>query len=72
MKEEQRNLAGVYKRAAIGLGLVALAWTAALLFAGESEDEKLRWLIPVAAAALSVICFSLYAKAEERFGNKRE
>jgi hypothetical protein len=62
MKEGSR----IYKRAAIGFGIVALAWTVALVFAGRSEEEKINWLIPIAAAALSVICFSISAKSDER------
>jgi hypothetical protein len=62
MKEDSR----VYKRAAIGLAIAAIAWTAALVLGGRSEQEKSIWLIPIAAAALSVICFSLSAKSAER------
>jgi hypothetical protein len=62
MSEERENLARRYKRAAIGLAIAAIAWTAVLLFADISEADKTHWLIPLAAAALSVICFSFYAK----------
>jgi hypothetical protein len=62
MSEERDNLAKVYKRAAIGLAIAAIAWAAVLLSAGISEADKTHWLIPIAAAALSVICFSFYAK----------
>jgi hypothetical protein len=62
MNEHPENLARVYKRAAIGLAIAAISWTAALLFGGVSETDKAHWLIPIAAAALSVICFSFYAK----------
>jgi hypothetical protein len=62
MSEDRENLARVYKRAAIGLAIAAISWTGALLFGGISETEKIHWLIPIAAAALSVICFSFYAK----------
>ena len=77
MNEEQAN-PGVFKRAAIGLAIVALSWTMVLLFASKSEDEMIDWLIPIAAAALSVICFSIHTKsgvksgAQERLRNKRE
>jgi ACR3 family arsenite efflux pump ArsB len=78
VKEEEGNPAGVFKRAAIGLAIVALAWTVVLLFASKSEDEMIDWLIPIAAAALSVICFSIHTKSvaksgdQERLRNKRE
>jgi hypothetical protein len=64
MSEERENLARVYRRAAIGLAIAAISWTAALLFGGTSETDNTHWLIPIAAAALSVICFSLYGKSE--------
>jgi ACR3 family arsenite efflux pump ArsB len=78
VNEEQGNQAGVFKRAAIGLAIVALTWTVVLLFASKSEDEMIDWLIPIAAAALSVICFSIHTKSgaksetQERLRNKRE
>jgi hypothetical protein len=62
MNEHRDNLARVYKRAAIGLAIAAIFWTGALLLGGVSEADKTHWLIPIAAAALSVICFSFYAK----------
>ena len=78
MNEEQENPAGVFKRAAIGLAIVALSWTVVLLLASKSEDEMIDWLIPIAAAALSVICFSIHTKSaaksgdHERLRKKRE
>jgi hypothetical protein len=56
----------IYKRAAVGFGIVALAWTVALFFAESSEEEKINWLIPIVAAVLSVVCISISAKSEER------
>lgn len=44
----------------MGLALGALLWTAALLFAGSPEDRIATWLIPICAAALSMLCFSRY------------
>jgi hypothetical protein len=64
MSEERERTTRAYKRAGIGLAVVALLWTASLLFMSQPEDEKAHWLIPVAAAALSVLCFSLYAKSK--------
>ncbi len=65
MSEEQSGIARAYKRAGAGLAVAALLWTLALLFAGQG-DEKSHWLIPICAAALSVLCFSLYAKSKEQ------
>jgi hypothetical protein len=60
MTEDQERLTKAYKRAGVGLALAALIWTAALLFTGAPEEGKVTWLIPIAAAALSVLCFSRY------------
>lgn len=49
-----------YKRAGVGLALGALLWTAAVFFVGPTESGKATWLIPIATAALSVLCFSRY------------
>lgn len=65
MTEEQEKLHRVYKRAGIGLGAAALLWTVAILLGGRLEESNVRWLIPVAAAALSVYCFSVYAKSRD-------
>ncbi|MGH9854009.1 MAG: hypothetical protein ACREBD_29540 [Blastocatellia bacterium] len=64
MSEERERTTRAYKRAGIGLAVVALLWTASLLFMGLPEDEKTHWLIPIGAAALSVLCFSLYSKSK--------
>jgi hypothetical protein len=49
----------------VGAAIGALAWTAALLFASGPEDSLVHWLVPICAAALSVLCFSLYRKSKE-------
>lgn len=64
MSDEQGALARAYKRAAIGLAIAAVMWTAAILITGRHEDEKATWVIPVVAAALSVLCFSLHEKSK--------
>jgi hypothetical protein len=64
MSEERENLTRAYKRGAIGLAIAAILWVAALLFTGGPEEERINWLIPIAAAALSILCFSLYAKSK--------
>jgi hypothetical protein len=58
--EDRERLTKAYKRGGMGLALGALLWTAALLFVGHPEGGKATWLIPIAAAALSVLCFSRY------------
>lgn len=57
MSEEQKDLKSAYRRAGFGLGLAAIGWTLALLFA-KGQREMSHWLVPVAAAAISVMCFS--------------
>lgn len=65
-EEPQEKVARTYRRAAIGLAIAALGWTLVLLFAKEQEEIKLNWLIPIAAAALSVICFSRSRSGQDR------
>jgi hypothetical protein len=65
MNEQQERLARAYRRAGLGAGFGALVWTAALLFARRPEDALAHWLVPICAAALSVLCFSLYRKTKE-------
>ena len=55
-----------YKRGGVGLAVVALLWTAGLLFTGPPENGKATWLIPIASAALSVLCFSRYNQYRNR------
>ena len=56
-----------YRRAAIGLAIAAIGWTLVFLFAkNQDEETKMNWLIPIAAAALSVLCFSRYRSSQYR------
>lgn len=64
MSEESERVTRAYKRAGLGLAAAALLWTAALLF-GIREESKADWLIPICAAALSVLCFSQYRKSNQ-------
>ena len=57
MSEEQKEIKSAYRRAGFGLGLAAVGWTLALLF-GKGQKETSHWLIPIAAAAISVMCLS--------------
>jgi len=66
MNEDQERLTKAYKRAGLGLALGALLWTAAILFAGRSGYGNATWFVPICAAALSVLCFSLYRKNQYR------
>ncbi|MFN0085129.1 MAG: hypothetical protein ACKVX9_07055 [Blastocatellia bacterium] len=65
MSEERDRLHRAYKRAGIGLGAAALLWTGAILLGGRLEENNVRWLIPMGAAALSVYCFSVWAKSRD-------
>jgi hypothetical protein len=67
MSEEKERLAKAYRRASLGLGAAALFWTAAFLVAAHEEPSRAlgNWLIPMGAAALSVLCWSLYTKTKD-------
>lgn len=66
MDEEGKNqLARAYRRASLGLGATALLWTAAYLFLNRTELETPNWLIPIGAAALSMLCWSLSQKTKD-------
>jgi hypothetical protein len=64
--EDRERLTKAYKRAGVGLALGALLWTAGLLFTWRLEDGRAAWLIPICAAALSVLCFSRYNQCRDR------
>jgi len=64
--EDRERLTKAYKRAGVGLALGALLWTAALFFTWRLEDGRASWLIPICAAALSVLCFSRYNQYRDR------
>lgn len=57
MTEEKDEIRAAYRRAGYGLGIAAIGWTLAMLFA-KGQKEMTHWLIPIAAAAISVLCFS--------------
>lgn len=65
MSEEKQQLAKAYRRASLGLGAAALLWTLGFLFVGRTETERPNWVIPIGAAALSVLCWSLYLKTKD-------
>jgi hypothetical protein len=64
--DDRERLTKAYKRAGVGLAIAALIWTAALLFTGTPEGGKVTWLIPIAVAALSMLCFSRYNQYRDR------
>ena len=61
----QEKVSLAYRRAGIGLAIAALGWTLALLFAQDPDEKPTRWIIPIAAAAISVLCFSRYRTSKE-------
>ena len=65
MSEEKQQLAKAYRRASLALGATALLWTLAFLLVARAETERPNWVIPIGAAALSVLCWSLYLKAKD-------
>ena len=65
-EEEKSQLARAYRRASLGLGVAALLWTAAYLLLNRTELERPNWLIPIGAAALSMLCWTLYQKAKDQ------
>ncbi|QQS45742.1 MAG: hypothetical protein IPM66_17670 [Acidobacteriota bacterium] len=64
MTEEKIKLTNAYRRAAIGLAAAAILWITAFLFGGL-DDSPANWLIPIAAAALSVFFFAFSRKTTE-------
>lgn len=64
-EELPEKVSRAYRRAGLGLAAVAMLWIVAFLFTKEQSDAKNNWLIPIGAAALSVLCFSRYRKLKE-------
>lgn len=65
MDEDQVKLRQAYKRGGIGLAIAALVWFVAYLVARAQQWEEQSLLIPLAAAGLSALCFSLYFRSKE-------
>lgn len=65
MSNERATLRTAYKRAGIGLAIVAVAWLMAYFVAQRSGWEEQSLFIPIGAAGLSVLCFSLYFRSKE-------
>ncbi|HZS09875.1 MAG TPA: hypothetical protein VFD58_33925 [Blastocatellia bacterium] len=64
-QNNETNLTRAYKRAAIGLAVAAAIWFLAYLYARKAGWEEQSLIIPIAAAALSVLCYSLYLKSKQ-------
>lgn len=57
MTEDRMKLGKAYRRASIGLAAVAILWIAAFLLSDQKQDGQVNWLIPIAAAALSIFFY---------------
>jgi hypothetical protein len=67
MSEDREQMSKSYKRAAIGLGVAAIFWTASYWLVERKEGDQgslQNWLIPLGAAALSAFCYSLYRNSK--------
>jgi hypothetical protein len=64
MSNDQARLRAAYKRAGIGLAIAAIVWLIGYFVADRSGWEERSLLIPIAAAGLSVLFFSLYARSK--------
>ena len=62
----RQEVTRAYRRAGIGLAAAAIGWTLVILFAKDQDDQPMRWVIPIAAAAISVLCFSRYRSSRYR------
>ncbi|MBX3278056.1 MAG: hypothetical protein KF868_08655 [Acidobacteria bacterium] len=67
--EAQSELRRAYRRASIGLAIAAAVWTAAYFAARERGWSELTILIPIGAAALSVLCYRRYRTMDGGAGN---
>lgn len=65
MNEEQEKITNAYRRGGIGLAIAAIGWTLALLLAKEQDEQPMKWMIPIVAAAISVMCFSRSRRSKE-------
>jgi hypothetical protein len=62
----QQKVTHANRRAGSGLDIAAVGWTLVLLFAKDQDDQPMRWVIPIASAAISVLCFSRYRNSQYR------
>lgn len=66
VEDLQEKVSRAYRRAGIGLAVAAVGWTLALLFANDPDEKPTHWIIPIAAAAISMLCFSRYRNSQNR------
>ncbi len=62
--QNQAPLKAIYKRAGIGLAVAALSWLIASALWPPASAREPVILIPIGAAALSVLCFMRYFRAK--------
>ncbi len=60
MNDAENDLRKAYRRGYIGLAAAAAVWTAAYFVARKQGWPEASLLIPVGAAALSVLCYVRY------------
>jgi hypothetical protein len=68
MSENREQISKAYKRAAFGLGVAAIFWTASYWLVERKEGDQgslQNWLIPLGAAALSTWFFVLYVRTKD-------
>ena len=66
LPQEESSLRRPLRRAAIALAAIAVGWTAILLLGTGTEEDRIAWLIPIGAAALSLLCFQQSAGSPRR------
>ena len=65
MSNERTTLRAAYKRAGIGMAVAAVLGLIGYILALRSGWEERSILIPIGAAGLSVLFFSLYFRSKE-------
>jgi hypothetical protein len=64
--QEETSLQRPLRRAAIALAAIAVGWMAILLLGAGTAEDRVAWLIPIGAAALSLLCFHQSAGPSSR------
>lgn len=68
MNEEQQDLNRGFRRAATGLGVIAVGWILAIMLGERVDDSPLVWAIPVGAVLLGILFYS----QSRRVGSSQE
>ncbi len=63
--DAESGLTQAYKRAGISLAVAAVFWLFAYLYARRAGWEERNLFIPIAAGALSALCFWLSLKSKQ-------